>query len=199
MAVLKAPEQKQTVRTLFFCLLCFTFMFAMGQKDVNDAIVSTKTGVIRIKSDAPLELIQASSHELKGVIDIAKRTFSFSVKSRSIQGFNSPLQQEHFYENYIEATRYPLSTFTGKIIEQVNLATDGNYQVRAKGMLTIHGVEQERIIKVNLKVSNGIIKADAVFMVPLSDHNITIPKVVYQKIAEEILVTVNATFDREPK
>lgn len=174
-------------------------MFAMGQKDVNDAIVSTKTGVIRIKSDAPLELIQASSHELKGVIDIAKRTFSFSVKSRSIQGFNSPLQQEHFYENYIEATRYPLSTFTGKIIEQVNLATDGNYQVRAKGMLTIHGVEQERIIKVNLKVSNGIIKADAVFMVPLSDHNITIPKVVYQKIAEEILVTVNATFDREPK
>lgn len=165
----------------------------------QENVYSTKQGHISIKSDAPLELIEASSAELKGVIDINKRSFSFSVQNRSFKGFNSPLQQEHFYENYIEANKYPISTFKGKIIEQIDLLADGNYQVRAKGLLSIHGVEQERIIKVDITVKNGIIQGSSTFLVPLTDHNINIPKIVYQKIAEEVMVTVNATFNRELK
>ncbi|MBK6966366.1 MAG: YceI family protein [Bacteroidales bacterium] len=112
-------------------------------------------GIISIKSDAPLELIEASSNQLKGVIDITGRSFSFSVNNRSFKGFNSQLQQEHFYENYIEAGKYPQSTFKGKIIEQVDLSVDGDYQVRAKGVLNIHGIDQERIIKADIKVKEA--------------------------------------------
>jgi len=165
----------------------------------NNPLFSTRNGSISIRSDAPLELIEAASGELKGVIDVSKKTFSFSIQNRSFKGFNSPLQQEHFYENYIEANKFPSSSFKGKIIEQVDLTTDGNYQVRAKGLLFIHGVEQERIIKVDVKVKNGVIQASSAFTVPLSDHNITIPKIVYQKIAEEVNVTVNASFTPENK
>jgi hypothetical protein len=32
------------------------------------------------------------------------------------------------------------------------------------------------------------------FTIPLAEHNITIPKIVHQKIAEEIQVTINASF-----
>lgn len=165
----------------------------------NNTLYSTRKGSISIRSDAPLELIEAVSGELKGVIDVSKKTFSFSIQNRSFKGFNSPLQQEHFYENYIEANKFPSSTFKGKIIEQVDLTADGNYQVRAKGLLFIHGVEQERIIKVEVKVKSGVIQASSVFTVPLSDHNITIPKIVYQKIAEEINVTVGLSLSPETR
>ncbi len=148
-------------------------------------------------SDAPLELIKASSNRLQGAIDADKRTFAFSIPTDSFKGFNSPLQQEHFYENYIEAKAYPVSTFEGKIIEQVDLINNGSYSVRAKGKLNIHGVEQERIIKVQLRVSNGVIYAQTDFTVLLQDHNITIPKVVFQKIAEEIKVMVEVEFEKK--
>jgi polyisoprenoid-binding protein YceI len=172
---------------------------AFAQQEAGNVLLSASNGEIRIKSDAPLELIEASSRQLKGVIDITGRSFSFSVNTRSIQGFNSPLQQEHFYENYMETSKYPVSTFKGKIIEQVDLSVDGNYQVRAKGMLNVHGIEQERIIKADIKVIGEFITVTSSFTVPLTDHNITIPKIVYQKIAEEILVTVTANFTRVNK
>jgi len=165
----------------------------------NSTLYSSANGTVTFRSEAPLELISATSGELKGVIDVSKKTFSFSIQNRSFKGFNSPLQQEHFYENYIEAGKFPSSTFKGKIIGQVDLTADGNYPVRAKGLLNIHGVEQERIIRVDLKVRKGIIEAASAFTVPLSDHNITIPKIVYRKIAEEINVTVDLSLSPQKK
>jgi hypothetical protein len=157
-------------------------------------IYRVRKGSISILSDAPLEVIKASSDELKGVIDASKRSFAFSVSNRSLKGFNSPLQQEHFYENYIEARKFPVSTFEGKIIEQIDFTKDGEYKVRAKGILTIHGVAQERIIKSSLRIKDKILYIKSRFSVPLAEHNITIPKVVYQKIAEEITVDMDAEF-----
>ncbi|NTW23473.1 MAG: YceI family protein [Lentimicrobium sp.] len=171
----------------------FCTSVTMSQTITESVLYSTATGNIKIKSEAPLELIEASSNELKGVIDISKKTFSFAVQNRSIKGFNSPLQQEHFHENYIETTKYPATTFKGKIIEQVDFSMDGKYEVRAKGILNIHGVDQERIIKANIEIKNKLILLNSSFTVPLSDHNITIPKIVYQKIAEEVNINVNAS------
>ena len=154
---------------------------------------------VSFQSDAPMELIKATSNKLQGAIDAGKRTFAFSIPADSFKGFNSPLQQEHFYENYMEAKSYPVSTFSGKIIEQVDLLKNGSYSVRAKGKLNIHGVEQERIIKVQLRIQDGTIFAETIFTILLQDHNITIPKVVFQKIAEEIRVVASVEFDQKKK
>ncbi|MBB6610804.1 YceI family protein [Pontibacter sp. Tf4] len=150
-------------------------------------------GRIHFKSDAPLELIEASSTKLKGLIRTEDQTFAFSVANESFEGFNSALQREHFNENYMESARYPNCTFSGKIIEPIDFTKDGSYSVRAKGKLSVHGVEVERIIKANLAIKGGQIRVESSFIVPLQEHNITIPKVVYQKIAEEILVEMSAT------
>lgn len=151
-------------------------------------------GGIQFKSDAPLEVIQASSEELRGLIDPQKRSFAFSVPMNTFQGFNSPLQQEHFNENYLESSKYPNATFSGKIIEDIDFEAIGEYTIRAKGILKIHGIEQERIIKSKLSIRDKSLEVIADFSVLLEDHNITIPKIVYQKIAEEIQVQVKATF-----
>jgi len=193
MIVIPGLAKKQLRPAIIFLMALLCTSVAMSQTTTESVLYSTATGNIKIKSEAPLELIEASSNELKGVIDISKKTFSFSVLNRSIKGFNSPLQQEHFYENYIETTKFPATTFKGKIIEQVDLSVDGKYEVRAKGILSIHGVDQERIIKAGIEVKNKIIQLNSSFTVPLSDHNITIPKIVYQKIAEEVNISVNAS------
>ena len=76
-----------------------------------------------------------------------KKNFSLKVDVHSFQGFNSPLQKEHFNENYLESDKYPVASFTGKIIEDVDLSADGAYELRTKGTITIHNIPQERIIK----------------------------------------------------
>jgi len=64
--------------------------------------------------------------------------------------------------------------------------------VRAKGILNIHGIPQERIIKSEMTIKNGIITVRSNFTVLLTDHNIPIPKVVHEKLSSEIKVEVNA-------
>ena len=92
----------------------------------------------------------------------------------------------------MESHKYPKASFVGKIIGQVDLAVDGAYTVRVKGKISVHGVEQERIIKSQVVVSGKRIRISSTFTVPLSEHNITIPRIVYQKIAEEITITIEA-------
>jgi len=161
-------------------LVCFS---VLGSAQIYTSI----NGKIDFVSEAPLEIIRASSDLLQGALDLEKKTFGFRVGIKSFNGFNNPLQQVHFYENYLEANEFPMATFKGKILEQIQ---EGNCVCRAKGILLIHGVEVERIIDINLKLKNDIITYEAEFYVPLIDHNISLPRIVYQKIAEEILVTV---------
>lgn len=170
------------------CISVFLLLSVQAQAQ----IFSITKGKVDFRSDAPLELITASSKDLKGKIDVEKRQFAFSVKMNSFMGFNSPLQREHFNENYVESDVFPDASFAGKIIEEVNLAADGTYEIRAKGKFTIHGVTQDRIIKSTVVVKNGMIRLDAAFTVLLADHNIPVPKVVHEKLASEIKVNVTA-------
>lgn len=149
-------------------------------------------GKISFRSEATLEVIQASSNQLTGALDPSNNTFAWAVQTVSFQGFNGALQREHFNENYMESGKYPRLTFLGKIIEKVDFQKDGKYAVRAKGRLSAHGVEQERIIRSDIEVVGNKILVHAEFTVLLSDHNIRIPQIVHQKIAEEVLLRVEA-------
>lgn len=174
--------------------MLLTLLLLLGTAWLGAQHYRAEQGKAHFKSDAPLELIEARSVSMRAVIDAEQRTFAFSVPISSFEGFNSALQWVHFNENYMESNLYPTATFSGKIIEQVDFAKPGTYTVRAKGKLNIHGVEQERIIKSELTVSDAAITVRAAFTVLLDEHDIAIPKIVYQKIAEEIEVNVEAVF-----
>lgn len=172
-------------------LIPFFLFTVIGSGQTN--IYKTTEGRITFKSEAPLETIIASSSKLEGAIGNDDLSFAFLVPILSFNGFNNGLQRQHFYENYLEASKYPQASFTGKIIEFVDFTKPGTYIVRAKGQLKIHGRTKERIIKVELTSTGTVITARAQFMVPLMDHQIEVPKIVNQKIAQEIAVTIRAT------
>ena len=151
-------------------------------------------GLIKLKSEAPLEIIEFESNALRGVINPATKSFAFTVSIVSFQGFNSEIQRTHFMENYMEQKNFPQAKFTGKIIEDIPFNIPGTYPVRAKGEFDIHGVKKERIIKGILVIKNNAAHIHAAFSVPVADHGIAIPKIVQQKIADEIEVAVDIEF-----
>lgn len=171
------------------CLMCLAHGLLFGQ---NKNIYVIKSGTIKFFSEAKEELIRASSEQLKGAIDLKKKTFLFKIAIPSFIGFNNPVQREHFNENYMESDKYPEAIFTGRIIEDVDVSKNGEYYVRSKGKLKIHGVERERTIRAHIVCKNGSITIQSDFIVPLAEHNIKIPRIVYDKLAPEINVSVSA-------
>ena len=179
-------------KLIFLGLLLISF----GVTNVLVAqVYFTRTGTATFVSDAPLEMISASTEYLNGALDLTDNRFAFRIENKSFIGFNSALQQEHFYENYIETDKFKYSIFQGKIIEKIDMSSTNSQTVRAKGTLSIHGVDQERIIKAHLIIEEGVIHVSCTFEVPLEDHDISIPNVVHQKIAEIIDVEVTAALN----
>jgi hypothetical protein len=179
------PDMKPVITTCIFYF--FAMAFAFGQKEVYTG----ERGTASFSSEAPLELIQAESKLLRGIVEPSSKAFAFTINISSFQGFNSDIQRTHFLENYMEQKDYPQATFKGKIIEDVDFHTPGTYSVRAKGELDIHGVKKERIIRGTLIVKDNSLHITTSFVVPVADHGIAIPKIVKQKIAEEIAVTID--------
>lgn len=177
------------LKRLYTVLLLFSLGFtALAQAPT---VYSTRNGKAYFLSDAPLEMISATSSSLIGLLNIEDRRFSFSIPVKTFEGFNSALQKTHFNDDYLETDAYPQATFKGKIIEEVNLGVPGQYRIRAKGKLKIHGLDNDRIIRCDVSVEPGVIKVKANFTVFLDNHDIKIPSIVNQKIAEEIQVEID--------
>lgn len=174
-------------------ILAFLLTACVGVHAQQDVLLA-ENGIIKGASEAPLELIRFQSSALKGVIHPQTKSFAFKVSVSSFQGFNSEIQRVHFMENYMEQKKYPEATFSGKVIEDIPFDTPGTYTVRAKGELEIHGVKKERIIKGTITISEGVAHIRSDFTIPVADHGITIPRIVKQKIAEEISVFVEMVF-----
>lgn len=172
---------------LIFILFIFSILTAFHSRD-NSYIV--QKGEIVFKSEASLEIIEAKSKNLHGSINISDRTFALMIDIHSFEGFSTPFYKKLFNENYMESGTYEKASFVGKIIENKNLNRNGKYTLRAKGKLTIHGIEQERIIKSKVQVQDGVLNLESTFTVFLNDHDIVLPKIVQQKISEEIQVNV---------
>jgi polyisoprenoid-binding protein YceI len=182
-------QQQQLL--LNICMIATLLPFcALAQSNT----MFSNTGKIKFTSDADMELIAAYSDKLKAAIDKSKNTFAFALEIKTLKGFNSDLQREHFHENYIETDRFPTATFAGKFIEQINFAVNGTYTARAKGMFALHGIQNERIIKGTVVVNNGVVNISAAFTVRLEDYDIKVPKIVYEKIAKEVRIEINIQF-----
>jgi hypothetical protein len=160
------------------------------------SVVRADSVIIDFHAGTPLEDIDAKSTDGKGLIKITNGEFAFVVANRTFH-FKRSLMEEHFNENYMESDKYIVSTYKGKIVDydKLDFSKDGTYKVVTKGILNIHGVEKEREIEGEIIVKNGEIHIISTFMVKLEDHKIKIPKVVTEKIAEEVKVNVNAYFN----
>ena len=149
----------------------------------------SKTGFIGFYSKTSFEDIKAENNQVYAVIDADKKNIAFSLL---VKGFLFPkqLMQEHFNENYAETDKYPKANFTGNFSGELNPNKDGIYNVIVKGQLLFHNTTKPVETAAVLEVKAGKILGKAQFKVKPEDFNITIPSVVREKIAKEIMVIV---------
>ena len=103
--------------------------------------------------------------------------------------------RDHFNENYMESEKFPTATFKGKIDGNYDLTKDGFYMVKAIGEMTIHGEVQQVVLPVKMSVIGGKTAFESSFPIKLVDYKITIPTVVFNKIAEQLDVKVSASLE----
>lgn len=178
-------------KLLLITMICLIRISAYSQQ-----ILVSKAASIAFFASTPLEDIEATSSTPNSVIDIKSRNILFKVANTSFQ-FKKKLMQEHFNENYMESEKYPVSTFKGRITDDVDLSKDGTYKVTIDGSLNIHGITKNYQSKATMVVDKGNITANTTIKVKIADHGIEIPSVVFAKIAESVDVRISAVY--QPK
>ena len=171
-----------------FSILVATISTTQAQSKYFD-----KNCDVTFLSSTPLEDIEGKNTSAVAVMDIASGAIEVSVLVKAFS-FEKALLEEHFNENYMESEKFPKATFKGKIknISEVKLTVDGTYPITLAGTLTMHGVSREITNAGTIKVKDGIMLANADFIVKPEDYNIEIPGMVKDKIAKEIAVKVAA-------
>jgi hypothetical protein len=166
---------------------------ALGQTVLGQDIFIARNGEVSFFSETPLENISALNKNGTALLNI--KTGDVAIKMQTAQFvFPNKLMEEHFNENYMESEKYPTATFTGKVVETIDFSKEGIYAVSAKGILLMHGVKKERTLAGKLTVTKMGILLICDFNVPLTDHKIEVPKLVFEKIAEVIAVKTKFNF-----
>ncbi len=159
-------------------------------------IVSTTKGGLKLKGVAPKETIVAESNTLEGKFDIATRKLNFRQSLNQFRFSQGELQKKDAQEKYWETDKYPYATFKGSIINDIDFTKNGEYEVTARGILGMHGVEKEAKLPAIVTVNNGTIYVQASFSIYLSDYNIKIPRLVVLKVSEVFEASANLTLTK---
>jgi hypothetical protein len=176
----------------------FSIIFLSISACAISQIYLAKTCEISFFSKGPIEDISAVNTSAKPILNTASGEIAVKVTIRGFV-FKKKLMEEHFNEKYLESDKYPYSTFTGKINEAIDYTKDSVIKVTVTGKLNIHGVEKEYTVPGTITIKGKEIIIESKFNVALKDHNITIPKIVTQNIAEIVEVKVNATLSEFKK
>ena len=176
------------MKTKLFFLATVLFISILGYSQ----IYTGKSSVISFFSHGPIEDIAATSKSAQVMMNATKGDVAVKVTIKGF-AFEKKLMEEHFNEKYMESDKYPYATFSGKVKDSLDYKKDGTYKVTVVGKLNMHGVEKERTIPATVTIKGGEISIESKFIVALKDHNIEIPSLVAQNIAEQVEITVKST------
>jgi hypothetical protein len=186
-----------TTKIMKKSIILFLFLSLSFQGGAQNVFI-TRNGKISFHSKTNLENIDATNNEVFSALDILKGDLAFAVLIKGFH-FDRALMEEHFNENYLESTRFPKATFSGKIqnLSEVTLLKDGQYPVQVEGDMTIHGVTKKIVVQGEIVVQGGKVSSKATFKLVIKDFNIQVPGVVSEKIAEVVDVVVDCSY--QPK
>jgi polyisoprenoid-binding protein YceI len=169
-------------------------MLSMHCSIAQNKLFTTNTGTISFDAGTGVEDIKATSKAAVSVLKPSTGDLQMQVTITTFE-FKSQLMEDHFNENYMESEKYPKSTFKGTItnMNTVNMNKPGNYAVKVKGTLEMHGVAKEVETTGTLNVTAENVTAIADFTIALKDYNINIPGAVTEKLSKTCKISVNCT------
>ena len=106
--------------------------------------------------------------------------------------------QEHFNENYMYSSKFPKSTFEG-VIQNFNFEKlENNYtNFIIEGEIEIKGIKKNISTVARIKKTDDGIDLNTSFNIKLSDFKIKIPRLVFKKIDENVVVNLNYSYEKK--
>ncbi|MFT4697788.1 MAG: hypothetical protein ACI9SJ_000919 [Flavobacteriaceae bacterium] len=149
---------------------------------------STKTGTINFEASVPsFEEVKAKNENVSAILK-EDGTFASLALMKGFR-FKVALMEEHFNENYAESSKFPKTTFRGKIKDfDLSQVSEVEQTFTVSGTVNMHGTDKDIEALVMIKKDGSVLMLTTSFVLKPSDFNIEIPKVVSSKIAEEINV-----------
>jgi polyisoprenoid-binding protein YceI len=168
-------------------LIFLGVILSLSDTYAQSKMFATSNGQTSFYSSTPAEDISAVNKKTQFILNTSTGEMAVLMKMRDFD-FPNELMEEHFNENYVESEKYPKATFKGKLDQNIDFSKNGTYDATATGVFTVHGRSKNRTISGKLTVQDDKILLDSAFEVPLVDHDIEVPKIVFVKIAQVIQV-----------
>ncbi len=186
MGVRRPFRKLKTMKKNIFFLLLFIFTISFNYAQERFA---TKSGMINFEASVPsFEEVKATHNSVSAILK-SNGDFASLALVRGFR-FKVALMEEHFNESYIESSKYPKATFSGKIKDFNSSELSGvQKDYVLLGTVSMHGKEKKIETTVNLKEIENIIYLTTSFTLRPEDFNIEIPSIVSNKIAEEINIS----------
>ncbi|KMQ59431.1 hypothetical protein ACM46_20260 [Chryseobacterium angstadtii] len=159
---------------------------------------SSKTGSVSFEASVPLfEDVYAKDNNNVVVLNADSGEIA-SLSAVKNFHFKTKLMEEHFNESYAETAKYPKTTFKGKIINfDKTKLTASPQKYTVQGTLNFHGVDKAVNSSATIYAKDGKIYMQGGFVARPADHNVTIPKMVTKKVAENVNVEYNYVMSKQ--
>ncbi|MBI1185360.1 YceI family protein [bacterium] len=172
--------------------LVLPILATIAFKDAPKVYFQNQAGEITFFSIAPLEDITAVNKKSSALIKTEDGSIHVKVPIRAFE-FKKDLMYQHFLEEkYMWVEKYPEAEFEGNItnLKEVDFDKNGSYNVNVKGDLTIRGVTKPYEVPGTVVVNGKNLKCETKFNVKLADHEVPIPSMVVDNIAEVVELTI---------
>jgi polyisoprenoid-binding protein YceI len=152
---------------------------------------NTKNGTIVFEASVPsFEEVKAKNENVSAILNLETGDFASLVLINGFR-FKVALMEEHFNENYMESSKFPKAIVKGKLKDfSASKLAEESTKYTLEGTITMHGVTKpfETLVSISKKGNSLIVESD--FVLNPTDFNIEIPKIVSNKIADEVHVSV---------
>ena len=174
-----------------YIIVCLSFVFTTLV--VAQEKYSTKNGTIVFEASVPsFEEVKAKNENVSAILNVETGDFASLVLINGFR-FKVALMEEHFNENYMESSKFPKAIVKGKLKDfSVSKLNDGVSNYTLEGTITIHGVTKPFETSLSISKKGDSLHVESQFVLNPTDFNIEIPKIVSNKIADE--VNVNAKY-----
>ena len=178
-------------------LILIIALIFCSSKISSQQLYTNKGETIFDGSKESFEPIKAINNNSVSVIDTDNGNIAALIYIKDFE-FRLGLMQEHFNENYMYSSKFPKSTFEG-VIQNFNFEKlENNYtNFIIEGEIEIKGVKKNITTVAKIKKTVYGIDLNTSFNIKLSDYKIKIPRLVFKKIDENVVVNLNYSYEKQ--
>jgi len=161
-------------------------------------VFETRAGYAEFESKASIESFKGISRNLAGQLALADSSLDFYLDLNTI-ATGITLRDRQMRENFLETAKFPFAEFTGKFYNAIDLTKESPQKVFVRGTFTIHGVSKELdvVATITPKGRNSLL-ATASWPLKLSDFGIEVPSLLFYRLNETLILTINVDLRRKP-